>query len=133
MQVLENITNNFISLPEVDIYIQDGLLVLEYKQAVKVDGDLHIQVQRGIKQITKGTAYPILVLAHPRMDAGSKPRQDGTKNDQNKCSKAMAIVCHTLAQRLVGNFYINVQKPARPTKLFTSRSDAEKWLTQFMD
>lgn len=102
--------------------------MLDYKLPVRIEEELHSKVQRSVKKISGGQPFPILILAHPQMDVGDRARKDGTKDSENTCCKAMAIVCKTLAQKIVGNFYIRVQRPARPTRIFNSREDAVKWL-----
>lgn len=41
-----------------------------------------------------------------------------------------AVVIHSTAQKLVGNFFINFNKPSRPVKLFSNMKDAIKWLEE---
>lgn len=42
----------------------------------------------------------------------------------------IAIVIHSLAQKLIANFYMKVVKPYTPTRFFTAKEDAEKWLAE---
>lgn len=45
---------------------------------------------------------------------------------------AMAVIVTSAANRLVGNFYINFNKPAVPTRLFTTEDKAIEWLKSFL-
>jgi hypothetical protein len=45
---------------------------------------------------------------------------------------AMALIVTSTANRLVGNFYINFNKPAVPTKLFSTEEKAIEWLKSFL-
>ncbi len=36
-----------------------------------------------------------------------------------------------LPQKIVGNFFLKFDKPARPTKIFTKEEEAVEWLKQF--
>lgn len=40
---------------------------------------------------------------------------------------ATALVTSSLAVRLVGNFFIQFNRPARPTRLFSTEKDARVW------
>ncbi len=44
---------------------------------------------------------------------------------------AQAFVLNSMAQRIVANFFMKINKPIKPTKFFTSQEDAEKWLLSF--
>ena len=57
-------------------------------------------------------------------------REWASSDSQNKHTVADAIIVKNMAQRIVGNFYIQFNRPIKPTKLFTSREDAFKWLLE---
>ncbi|HET6992002.1 MAG TPA: hypothetical protein VFJ43_11790, partial [Bacteroidia bacterium] len=42
--------------------------------------------------------------------------------------KGEAFVIHTIGQAILGNFYLRVNKPIVPAKLFKNKTDAENWL-----
>lgn len=46
----------------------------------------------------------------------------------SRFKSADAIVALTLSQRMIFNFMINVEKTARPAKLFTNSAEALDWL-----
>ncbi len=45
---------------------------------------------------------------------------------------AKAFIVNSVANRLIGNFYINFNKPKVPTKLFSNEEKAIEWLTEFL-
>jgi hypothetical protein len=45
---------------------------------------------------------------------------------------ARAIVTSSLSSRLLGNFYLRINRPSTPTRLFENESDAEKWLDKVL-
>ncbi|HEY4798266.1 MAG TPA: hypothetical protein VII99_04230 [Bacteroidia bacterium] len=51
---------------------------------------------------------------------------------QNPRWKAFAIVAHSLTERLLANYYLKFKKPARPTKVFSTFTDAKNWSKQFV-
>lgn len=57
-------------------------------------------------------------------------REKGTNPEFQKFTLASAIVQDSLAHRILGNFVIKVQRPAVPTRLFTSTEDALKWFDE---
>lgn len=44
---------------------------------------------------------------------------------------AQAFVLHSMAQRMVANFFMKMNKPKKPTKFFDKKEDAEEWLLSF--
>ncbi len=46
---------------------------------------------------------------------------------------AVAICSDKLAFKLVGNFYIKINKPSTPTRFFSQKKEAVKWLREQMN
>jgi len=46
----------------------------------------------------------------------------------NNFTIADAFVIQSMAQKMIGNFYLTFHKPVKPTKLFNNVDDALKWL-----
>lgn len=46
----------------------------------------------------------------------------------NNFTIADAFVIQSMAQKMIGNFYLTFHKPVKPTKLFNNVEDALKWL-----
>lgn len=46
------------------------------------------------------------------------------------CS-GLAILSKTLGEKITANFFINFNKPSKPTKFFSTEEEAIKWLKQF--
>jgi hypothetical protein len=44
---------------------------------------------------------------------------------------ADAIVVESLAHKLIANFYLKINKPLVPTRVFSNTKEAEKWLLSF--
>lgn len=51
--------------------------------------------------------------------------------DGNTFTIADAFVIQSMAQKLVGNFYLTFHKPIKPTRLFNRVDDAIEWLKTF--
>jgi hypothetical protein len=47
-------------------------------------------------------------------------------------SKADAFIIQSNAMRFISNFYFKVNKPKRPTRMFTSEKEALTWLSTFL-
>ena len=54
------------------------------------------------------------------------------KNDNMPYSKVSAYITNSISQKLLGNFYLKINKPERPTRFFSNKKDAIDWLKQYL-
>jgi len=54
-----------------------------------------------------------------------------SKKDADPHSVAVAFLICSISQKLLGNFYLNFNKPLKPTRIFTNLEDAVLWLREF--
>lgn len=54
-------------------------------------------------------------------------------NEGDELVSASAILVNSAITKMIGNFFIDVDKPRSPTRLFTDKQEALKWLEQFQD
>jgi hypothetical protein len=75
---------------------------------------------------------PILAI-HDEYSMPKKANRDyWAKKESCPYSKAEAFMMDSTAIKLIANFYLKVNKPERPTKLFTNENEAIKWLSNFL-
>jgi len=107
-------------LYEIDVFANSEFGIRELRQL--------IGVQKGMG----GDRLPVLVLCGEYTTSDVSFLKHLSKNGNDPYSSADAFVIQSIAQKLVANFYIKIVRPERPTKFFTSKDDALKWLRQFM-
>jgi len=75
---------------------------------------------------------PVLLLALYADDNifSKEARQFVASKEVNSIVKAEALVLSSMALRIMGNFYLKINKPARESKLFNSRNAAFEWLSK---
>lgn len=79
-----------------------------------------------------GEKLPVLVLCAEHATTNSELMNAMAKNSNNPYSKADAFVIKSMAQKILANFYIKINKPERPTKFFNSKDEAINWLKPFV-
>jgi len=47
-------------------------------------------------------------------------------------TKAAAVIVNLPISRIIGNFFVGINKPSFPTKLFTSEENAVKWIKNYI-
>ena len=53
------------------------------------------------------------------------------KDDGIKLLLASALVADSVLGKFIGNFFLQINKPILPLRLFTDEKEAYKWLQQF--
>lgn len=79
-----------------------------------------------------GAKLPVLVLCAEHASTNSELLTTISKNKNNPYSKADAFVIKSMAQKILANFYIKINKPERPTKFFNNKDEAINWLKPFL-
>jgi hypothetical protein len=124
------IISEVVSFEYLDLYIiAPGIVVSEYKGDFELDLEFAQVVNREVGKLTKGKAMPQLFIACPGLSVDREVRDWGVTEIANRYTLSSAVVCNLLAHRIIGNFIIRVQKPPRPTRMFSNFPDAIEWLT----
>ena len=100
----------------------------------KLIGDVEIDVHhvradyKASQEITEGKKYLSLVLTSRGTSITGKAQKESMTKEKYKDVVAQAIVIHSFAQRILGNFMIKFIKYPCPCKLFSTREKATQWL-----
>lgn len=125
----EYITSEIHDLGGVRLFrIEPGIIVSEYYGNVLLDMELADKISRHICRLAEGEAVPQLFIACEGLNVTKQVREWGTTSLANRYTSLSAVVCDQLAHRILGNFVIKVQKPFRPTRMFTDPEAAIEWL-----
>jgi hypothetical protein len=90
------------------------------------------EVSDVIRNLGEGKPAPVLRIAGKHSSIGEGVREFIASEESQKRILADAIVIRSLSQRLIGNFYLRMNRPRKPTRLFTNEKEAEAWLRQFI-
>jgi hypothetical protein len=88
---------------------------------------------RQLRKFGKGHPVPLLRIAGEHSHIEDGVREFAASPESQEPILADAIVVRSLAQRILGNFYLKANKPVRPTQLFSTVAAAEEWLLTFMN
>jgi len=72
--------------------------------------------------------FPLLIDARGIKSISREARSFFTTNGRETNTMAFAILIDSSVSKVVGNFFLGINKPAVPTKLFTNEREATKWL-----
>lgn len=80
----------------------------------------------------EGRRRPLLVDLREVKSQTAEARAYLAGPDGNKVSQAVGLLVASPASRVLGNFYLGLNKPSIPTRLFTSEEEARAWLRGFL-
>lgn len=112
------------------VLLEPGLI----ENSIETDIDLqpeHVQqMKKANHELAAGRRYAVLVTSHPYSSFSPEARVYSARPEFVQDTIASALVIQSMAQRLVGNFYLQVNRPHIPTRLFTDREAALEWLRE---
>ena len=80
------------------------------------------------KSIMTTTTAPFLIVLGRHASITTEARALLSDKTRSKIKSIEAIVVNSLAQKIIVNFIVLLNKPLQPTKLFTSEEKALEWL-----
>jgi hypothetical protein len=116
----------------IDSKTFDGIIKIVYQD----DHEFNIvdakNSLKDLEQITKGKTYPILKIPGKYSSIDNEARKFISSPEGMQFSSAEAFVTTFLPHRIIGNFYMKINKPVKPTAFFETEEQAVKWLQQFI-
>lgn len=113
--------------------LEEGVILITYKNDVEIDIDEVIEIRNTTHQLADGKAFVSIYDAGDDTTVTKEAREISAKDGNIANRKAMAIIVKHLGQRILANFFINLNKKIHPMKAFTNREDAVKWAKQFLN
>ncbi len=91
------------------------------------------RARRKAEEKLGGKKFPVLVVCPATANTNIHLMRHLKENKNNPFSVADAFVIAATSQAILGNFYLKINKPERPTKFFNREVDALEWLNQFFN
>jgi hypothetical protein len=99
-------------------------------EGAELDIEDAMLMKAGALQLANGNRYAILVDGSKAFTVSPEVRKLIASFEYSPERLAGAFVTTSLANRLIGNFFIKFNKPASPTKLFSDEASAIEWLNE---
>lgn len=114
----------------VEIELNDSILVATWKH-IAIDMNVALYAVESRLKVSNGLSYPILIDIKNVTTVSKEARDFLASKEGCKGVTASAILINSAITSMVGNFFIKINKPLVPTKLFTDKSAAIKWLSKY--
>ena len=119
-------TNAIISINE------EGIGHQYFKDNSILDIPEQLENLEAIIKVTGNKPTPFVISAGKNIIVTKDARDRAISIEPLSPINANAIVVQNLAYRLIAEFFVKVQKPKSPYKIFTDKESAYEWCRQFI-
>lgn len=109
------------------------ILRLTVFEGVDIEFEDVLEMSAAFREIAKGEKFAVLLDATKPFTVSPEARTFIASKELTSDRMAAAFVTRSLANRIVGNFFIKFNKPATPTKLFSEEAPAIEWLKEIVE
>ena len=114
----------------VTMKIEDDIFYMYYKPIELLDINIAKKIVKDRLAFKDGISYPSLFDIR-KVKGSTKEARDYMANEGNELVLASAMMVSSPVLRMMANFYIMVNKPKNPTRMFTDEESAHEWLSLF--
>ena len=131
---MEIIAENKIFLKSIDLehsivsLRSDSIIQIHCKDNIEIDVKESEEMVNAIGELSGGKKALVLGIAGDNTTATPAARNHSASPEGIKYTLADAFVINSLAQKIIGNFYLSFHKPGVPTKVFDDIDKAVEWL-----
>jgi len=109
----------------------DGIVHVEVKPGSVVALSDAVEAVRALAQLTGGSKRPVLVDMTRTQGIDREARNYFAGPECAKYERASALLVNSPLTRAFGNFFLGLNKPSIPTRLFSDEVEALMWLRTF--
>lgn len=81
---------------------------------------------------TNGETFPLLIDSRSIRSISKEARDFFSMNNRASCIIAFAIIIDSPLSKIIGNFFMGLNKPRVPARLFNNEEEALIWLKTFL-
>ena len=123
---------DFIDTGPTINWLHDGILFVAIKETTEHTlADAKRNVSETIQQFGENGIGPHLIDISNIDSMSRDARKYYAEDASEKYTTATALITKNPVARIIGNFFIGLNKSKTPTKLFTSEEEAIEWLKTF--
>lgn len=111
---------------------KDGIVHVTFKEGTEIDADLQDRMIEVYLEICGGRKRPFLYTGIGDVTITKEGREHSKNLEDVFPTTATAVIADNLAYKLIANFYLKVNKPKTPYKVFKDFPSAESWLKKFI-
>lgn len=110
----------------------DGIILYALKANITITAKDSKEMVNAAGKLGNFNQKPVLIVAGTDTLADKDAREFAASKEGTQYAAAVAFVISGLAQKILGNAYLKINKPMVPTTLFDNEEKAIAWLKTFM-
>jgi hypothetical protein len=122
---------NVYDTPHVLLEMKDGILFGTYKRGLKMNIDVAHAIVADRLAFTKGKTVPAIIFNQGVISMDKPARDFLASAEGTKGLTAAALILDSPFSSFLGNFYLSVNKPPMPVRIFTNDQAAVKWISKY--
>lgn len=112
------------------IELEDGIIIATWKNNfINISVAKHVVEQR--LKAANGVKYPFLIKIKSIRDTTKEARDFLASKQGCEGLTAAAILAESVLENMIANFFIYLNKPLVPTKIFKDEKKALEWLANY--
>ncbi|MCA0431063.1 MAG: hypothetical protein LCH32_11250 [Bacteroidetes bacterium] len=115
---------------KVELLKNSIIRVVLYENST-IDFDESYRMNKAIGELSNFKEALVLVVAETGAVITAEARNFSASEQGQAYSIAEALVVTNLAHKIIANFYLKINKPIKPCKVFNAEIDAVNWLLEF--
>jgi hypothetical protein len=120
-----------ITNPKFRMWLRpDGIVAMVFASRIETDLADAVAAIDAMTELTGGRRSPLLVDMHGSGPQTRAARLEAARRDD--VVSAVALIVDTPLGRMLGNFFLSVNKPPFPVRLFDNETSAVAWLQTFV-
>jgi len=111
---------------------EDGIARTKIKPGSEVTLEYAKENSIAVNSLYLGKKFPLLIDSRGIKSMSRDARNQFSTKGRETHVLAFGIVISSPISRVIGNFFMGINKPAVPTRLFENEVEAEKWLKPYV-
>lgn len=124
---LEPLERFEIEFAQFELYA-NAILVVRLDDELYFTEEKPVLFMQAVEKISKGVPLKMLLLMGAHTSVDSVSRDYFALEEHKKYISKCATVINSISQRLLGNFFLRINKPLIETKLFNDPQESWDWL-----
>lgn len=110
---------------------KDGIMHIHIKAGADMELSDALQVLKAMGKLGNRKKFPVLIDCGEFASVDKEVRIFSASKEANIYTSADAVAYHSIAHKLVADFYVSHNKPEIPTEVFPDTELAIEWLKTF--
>jgi len=105
-----------------------GFILSRVAPLAEIDLEQAKENTKYVRELSGDNVYPILVDIRKIRSISKEARDHFAMRGRKPGVTAIAMLVSSPLSRIIGNFFLGLNQPVVPTKMFTDRDMAEQWV-----